>query len=149
MSVVPARSRRTSALAVPLNPVIGTDQLIPPLLVVGVPIVPPVVPTNGNEKSSLVTFATASLNVTRYDTLVPFVNCEVVRLIEVSDGAVLTTNELKLAFAATEFPAMSLTVLAKPIVYVPWKLWSQSEPGEAIVYVTALPLAEKPVTVAP
>ena len=118
MSFVFAKSSRTVPSAVPLKPVIGTDQVLPRSLVVGVPIDPPVVPMKGSEKSSLVTFATRSLNVTRYVTLVPFVYWidGVARLMELNDGAVLTENELKLALAATEFPATSFTALAALLV---------------------------------
>ena len=83
----------TVPLAVLLRPVTGIDQVSPPLLVVGVPILPPVMAVPASEKSAatfVFTPVTASLNVARNVTLVRFVNWPAgdERLIDVSVGAV-------------------------------------------------------------
>ena len=72
MFVLFARSSSTEPFALPKFEIV-IDQVIPPLLGEGVPIVPPVVLKNGSVKLLALTFVTGSLNVARNVTLVAFV----------------------------------------------------------------------------
>ena len=67
-----------------------------------------------------------------------------------TEGATVSTwNVARFAFAAMAFPARSLTVVDRLTVYVSWALSLHVAAGAEMVYVTALPLTENPVTVAP
>ena len=88
MLVLFARSSSTGPFALP-SPDTRIVQVVPPSLVLGVPIEPPVVVTKGSVKLLAVTLVTASLKVAWKVTLVAFVNWPLgeKRLMELSVGA--------------------------------------------------------------
>ena len=149
MFVLLAKSSRTLPLAVLLKAETVIDHVMPPSLLVGVPMIPSVVATNGRLKLLAVTPLTFSLNVARNVTLAAFVNCPAgeERLIELSDGSASSNVYCCPVSEVVVSPFVARSVMpvlfAKSSPSVPFALLSR--PDTVIDHVTPSPLLGVPM----